>query len=268
MIATCDNCKTAFNVNDSLIKKEGIKVRCANCKHVFKIMPPKPEPLLQDSGQQQPLQASPPPPVPTKKPPVVAARKNLPEIKKPEFNPDQGFSGESTITIVDFSKDVFSPTEEVKERYVDLGSIGKGGMGEVLLAKDTQLLRKVAIKVLREDCATPATLMYFLREAQITAQLDHPNIVPLYTVKQPDEDEKNVSFVMKLIKGKDLHEITSAARSMYLENPKAKVPAEISMRSRLEHFIKACDGITYAHRKQVVHRDLKPANIMVGDYGE
>ncbi len=236
MIVECEKCQVAFNVNDSLIKPGGSKLRCSKCKHIFTIYPPQPP---------------------------------IPEKIESSQNRDIGpFSSGDTLTYVDFSQDVFDTLGSVKERYVEMGTIGKGGMGEVLLAKDTQLLRKVAIKVLKKEAATPAALSFFIREAQITAQLDHPNIVPLYTVKQPENEEKNVSFVMKLVKGKTLFEIMTRARTAYIESPKSEIPSELNPRSRLEHFLKACDGITYAHRKQVVHRDLKPANIMVGDFGE
>ena len=117
------------------------------------------------------------------------------------------FSEKASMTTVNFSEEAFGIRSQKEDRYVDLGVIGEGGMGEVRLAKDTQLLRKVAVKALKKEAATPAALSYFLREAQITAQLDHPNIVPIYTVKQPEKGEQNVSFVMKLIKGKTLSDV-------------------------------------------------------------
>jgi len=235
MIVKCEECQVAFNVNDSLIKPGGSKLRCSKCKHIFTIYPPEPSP-----------------------PPEIVSNES------DRFSP---FSSGDTLTYVDFSQDVFD-IGSMKERYVEMGTIGKGGMGEVILARDTQLLRKIAIKVLRKEAATPAALSFFIREAQVTAQLDHPNIVPLYTVRPPEGDQKNVSFIMKLVKGKTLFDILSRARTAYTEQAKPKLPQELEQRTVIEHFLKACDGITYAHRKQVVHRDLKPANIMVGDFGE
>ncbi len=236
MIVKCEKCQVAFNVNDNLIKPGGSKLRCSKCKHIFTVHPPAPPPPPEKNDSSSRRILSP-------------------------------YSSGDTLTYVDFSQDVFD-IGRVKERYEEMGTIGKGGMGEVLLARDTQLLRKVAIKVLRKEAASAAALSFFIREAQITAQLDHPNIVPLYTVKPPENDEKNVSFVMKLVKGKTLFDLLIRARTAYVENPKAKLPPDLELRTLLEHFLKACDGITYAHRKQVVHRDLKPANIMVGDFGE
>jgi serine/threonine-protein kinase len=270
MIVKCEKCRVAFNVNDNLIKPEGTKLRCSKCKHIFTVHPPQ-KPVIQEEPARKPVTQQEPArkPVarqdaPAPKPPV---RQEVPKREREESSSSSA-GGEVTLTIVDFAQEVFDNLLGISERYVEMGTIGKGGMGEVLLARDTQLLRKVAVKVLRKEAVTPAALSFFIREAQITAQLDHPNIVPLYTVRPPAEGEKNVSFVMKLIKGKTLHEIINKARAVYAENPKAVLKPEIDLRARVEHLLKACDGITYAHRKQVVHRDLKPANIMVGDFGE
>ncbi len=228
MIAKCEKCNTAFNIDDSLIKEEGTKFRCSNCKQIFTLFPKRPE-----------------------------KRK----VKKKK--------DEDTMTMVDFSQDVFDRFDKSAERYVELGVIGEGGMGEVKEARDSKLLRKVAIKALKKEAAaSPAALSYFIREAQITAQLDHPNIVPLYTVKEPVTKDENVSFVMKLIKGQTLTDIITKARNIYKDNPKADLPDDLNINSRLGYFLKACEGVIYAHKKEVIHRDLKPANIMIGDYGE
>jgi len=248
MIVKCEKCQIAFNINDKLIKPGGSKLRCSKCKHIFTVSPPE------TSAKQN-----------AAKPAAPRKPSHSDEVKRVSSSLSSG--AEATLTMVDFAQDVFFKGDSA-ERYEEMGSIGKGGMGEVLLARDNQLLRKVAIKVLRDQNVSAAALSFFIREAQITAQLDHPNIVPVYTVRPPQKGEKNVSFVMKLVKGKTFFEIISKIRAICNENPKAALSQELSLRTRLEHFLKACDGITYAHRKQVVHRDLKPANIMVGDFGE
>lgn len=251
MIVQCQKCETTFKVDEGLIKPTGTRLRCANCKHVFKVYP-------SDGSPSPPPDKSPPQPM----------------WSKPQERERQRLKAEITRTLmsddtqtVGFSERVFEVIRG-NERYIEMGSIGKGGMGEVRLARDAYLLRKVAVKVLRTEAASPAALTYFLREAQITAQLDHPNIVPLYTVKQPVGNEQNVSFVMKFIKGKTLGDVIARARQAYKQNPKIKLDKEMDLRTRLDYFLKTCEGIIYAHSKNVVHRDLKPANIMVGDYGE
>lgn len=229
MIVKCEKCQTAYNLKDDMIRPGGSNLRCSNCKHVFKVFPPKSSDKPQKKDKTIPI-------------------------------PD------TTLEMVDLSEEVFARGDAI-EPYVELGTIGEGGMGEVLLAKDTRLLRNVALKVLKEEVASKAALSFFLREAQITAQLDHPNIVPLYTVRQM-KGHRNVSFVMKLIRGKTLADIIIQARNEYEKNSKTELEYETMLRTRLEYFLKACEGIIYAHRKGVVHRDLKPSNIMVGDYGE
>ncbi|MFP4033085.1 MAG: protein kinase domain-containing protein, partial [Desulfococcaceae bacterium] len=251
MIVHCEECHAAFEIEDRLIKPGGTKLRCAQCKHIFTAHP-----------------KTPPPAVPPRR---KTSRRESGNGGAP---PDSVSGGESvftagfdeTVSRVDFSEEVFERIPS--ERYEELGTIGEGGMGEVKLAKDNQLLRRVAVKKLKKDATNPATLSFFLREAQITAQLDHPNIVPLYTVKQPEGADQNVSFVMKLVRGQTLSDIIRKARDVYKENPKAELPPEVSLETRLGYFLKACEGVVYAHRKEVVHRDLKPANIMVGDFGE
>ncbi len=263
MIIKCEKCQAPYSIDDRLLKKEGAKFRCSKCQHIFKIYAPASSAEAPQEAAEAPMEERAPQ---RQAPPPVRA----PEYEKKEetvfYAGDEG--GDDTITEVDFSEEVFGPVVDTTIQYVDLGAIGEGGMGEVRLAKDSRLLRKVAIKSLKEEAASPAALSYFLREAQITAQLDHPNIVPLYTVKQPEQSERNVSFVMKLIKGRTLADIIGKARQKYTENPKAELPQELSLRARLEYFLKACDGMIYSHRKQVVHRDLKPSNVMVGDYSE
>lgn len=228
MIVKCEKCQTAYNLKDDMIRPGGSNLRCSNCKHVFKVIHPK--------GSEK-------------------TQKKEKTISIPD----------ETLEMIDLSEEVFKGQAD---QYVEIGTIGEGGMGEVRLARDTKLLRKVALKVLKEEAASPAALSFFLREAQITAQLDHPNIVPLYTVKQPDKNHRYVSFVMKLIRGKTLADIIVKSRGDYEKNPKSALEQDAMLRSRLEYFLKACEGIIYAHRKGVIHRDLKPANIMVGDYGE
>ncbi|MEZ4527794.1 MAG: protein kinase, partial [Desulfobacterales bacterium] len=295
MIVKCEKCQTAFNIQDSLIKESGTKFRCSGCSHVFKVYPPasaepEPTPLIPDSATEEKLRTEkprmapeavakeksrphaqhiPPEPFPEEKsaprkqtaiPESVTEERPQPEMKR--------VSIDDTMTMVDFSEDVFEKRDEKIPRYIEVGSIGEGGMGEVKLAKDTQLLRKVALKSLKKEAASAATLSYFFREAQITAQLDHPNIVPLYTVKEAAPNEPAVSFVMKYIKGQTLTDIITKARNVCKENPKTQLPEELNLHSRLGYFLKACEGMIYAHRKEVIHRDLKPSNIMIGDFGE
>jgi eukaryotic-like serine/threonine-protein kinase len=142
-------------------------------------------------------------------------------------------------------------------RYDLLGPVGRGAMGMVHVARDVDLRRKVAFKtMLRSD---PLLRRRFLDEVRITAQLDHPNVVPVYSLSR--DDEGRPAYAMKLVRGRTLERILADAR----RDPTSE---ELGLASRLELFLKVCDAVSYAHDKGIVHRDLKPDNVMVGRFGE
>jgi serine/threonine-protein kinase len=151
------------------------------------------------------------------------------------------------------------------ERYTFMGTVGKGAMGEVLLAQDMHLRRKVAYKkILPHMAVSQQVLSRFFAEAQITAQLDHPAIIPVYNLEVSPEGQ--IAYSMKLIQGKTLKELISEAREQYQAGQKPD--PQHSLDTLLRHFLKVCDALYFAHIKGVIHRDLKPANIMVGMYHE
>ncbi len=135
--------------------------------------------------------------------------------------------------------------------YEVLGTLGKGGMGEVYLANDTKLDRKVALKVLPAEMATdPERLSRFQREAKAVAALNHPNIVTIHSVEQADD----VHFLtMELVEGKTLD---------------ARIPdGGMELYDFLEVAVPLAEGLGAAHDKGIAHRDLKPGNVMAGDDG-
>jgi serine/threonine protein kinase len=136
-------------------------------------------------------------------------------------------------------------------RYDLVDKIGQGGMGTVFLARDRQLQRPVALKVLGglPDQAEAKARME--REAQITARLEHPSIVPIHDCGILADGR--FYYAMKLVRGQRLDE------------PGA-VPAGLT--ERLQLFLKICDAVAFAHAQGVIHRDLKPQNIMRGAFGE
>lgn len=139
------------------------------------------------------------------------------------------------------------------ERFEPTGEVlGRGGLGIVDAVRDRDLGREVARKRLIAD--PPALRERFLREARITAQLEHPGIVPVYELGA-DASGKPF-YVMRRIRGRTLG---SALRDG---------PTLASRLRWLPSFITACQAVAYAHARGVIHRDLKPDNLMVGEFGE
>jgi len=140
--------------------------------------------------------------------------------------------------------------------------IARGGMGVIHEARDLNSRRVVALKLLPRDlpCAREDVLR-FIREGQLTSQLEHPNIVPVHDIGL--DDEGRVYYTMKLVEGRTLTGILQAIRK-----GEAATLAEFPLARLLNIFQKVCDAVAFAHSKGVVHRDLKPDNIMVGSFGE
>ena len=155
------------------------------------------------------------------------------------------------------------PTPNV--RYVLETIAGKGGMGTVHVARDVELLRRVALKELSPDVAHDSSARSrFVREVQVTAQLDHPHIVPVYGLEVAAGGRP--AYAMKLVEGQTFGQLIADTKAFF---EKQEEPDEAhALPARLEHFLKVCDAIGYAHDRGVVHRDLKPANLMVGRHNE
>ncbi|MDP2340053.1 MAG: cyclic nucleotide-binding domain-containing protein [Deltaproteobacteria bacterium] len=153
-----------------------------------------------------------------------------------------------------------APGSEVTDRYEHRGEVGRGGMGAILKVVDRGLRRTLAMKILEPaDGVTDDTrAALFVEEAQITSQLDHPNICPIH---EYGRDATGVHFfTMKLVRGKTLADIVHA--------PGYDASDPRSVRDALDVLRRVCDALAFAHSKGVLHRDLKPENIMVGDFGQ
>lgn len=156
-------------------------------------------------------------------------------------------------------------THASRPRYEMVQTVGQGAMGKILLAIDQNLRRKVAYKMVHSEMASNRRVMSrFLTEAQITAQLDHPNIVPIYALEVSASGD--IGYSMKMIRGQTLKDLMIKARKQYDEQ--GHPDEDHSLTTLLDHFLKVCDAMHYAHMKGVIHRDLKPANIMIGPYNE
>lgn len=153
---------------------------------------------------------------------------------------------------------------EAHERYTLSHLHATGGIGRVWLARDTQLGRDVALKELRPEQADDAVLCArFLKEAQITGQLEHPGIVPVYELARRLDTGQRF-YTMRFVKGRTLSE---AARE-YHEKRIAGKADSFEFATLLNAFVVVCKTIAYAHSRGVIHRDLKGQNVIVGDFGE
>ncbi len=144
--------------------------------------------------------------------------------------------------------------------YAILQSLGKGGMGEVYLAKDPICGRKVALKRIRPELRANKTIQSrFLREAQVAGVLSHPSIIPILAIQTNPPD---IYYTMPFVEGDTLRQILRATR----EQQNHPIGRSIPLLARI--FLQICEAVAYTHSKGILHRDLKPENIIVGKYGE
>ena len=223
----CPNCSQRLEVRAAYAGRD---VECPTCEKQITIPQPKTAP--------PPPQAPPPPPV---APPAPPSRPTT-------------TSGEKAQELL--------PGESKKKRYTVLGTIDKGGMGEVSLAEDANLGRPVAMKkLLLPSEATDEEVARFIGEAQVTGQLEHPSIVPVHELGIDSDGE--IFYTMKRISGVTLSDVLDG----FLESDQA-ILKRWPLPRLLSVFQRVCDAVSFAHSRGVVHRDLKPDNIMLGEFGE
>lgn len=157
-------------------------------------------------------------------------------------------------------REALSKADAAGMRYQVEDEIGRGGMGLVLRAIDRDLRREVAVKYLLDHADSRKTAR-FVEEAQITGQLEHPNIVSVHELGV--DAQKRLFFTMKMVKGRSLAGVLDALRKKSRETEK-----EYTLGRLLTILVNVCHALAYAHSRGVIHRDLKPANIMLGDFGE
>ncbi|MBP6839475.1 MAG: protein kinase [Kofleriaceae bacterium] len=153
-----------------------------------------------------------------------------------------------------------SPTTEpapgldvvASDPYLDRQLLGRGGMGQVFAARDRRLRRTVAVKELRRGAGDLEAR--FVREALLTARLQHPSIISVYEAgRWPDGAPY---YAMRLVAGRSLEQALAGATER---------PARLAL---LPNLLAVADALAYAHSQRIIHRDLKPANVMLGDFGE
>ena len=159
-----------------------------------------------------------------------------------------------------------APAVPPNVRYVREMVAGQGGMGTVHVARDLELLRRVALKELSLEVAHDRSARSrFVREVQVTAQLDHPHIVPVYGLEVASGGRP--AYAMKLVEGQTFGQLIADTRAFY--------ETKASSRTRITHCRPASSTSSRSATpsptrtsRGVVHRDLKPANLMVGRHNE
>jgi len=156
-----------------------------------------------------------------------------------------------------------SQRPQLEDRYQLLDNFARGGLGNIWRAKDSIIHREIAFKeLLPKALKNPRIVERFLEEAQITGQLEHPGIVPIYDVGY--QENGTPFYAMKLLKGGNMEEAIETLHIL----PRGSTERQLAFTRLLRQFIAVCQAVGFAHEKGVLHRDLKPLNVMIGQFGE
>ena len=146
-------------------------------------------------------------------------------------------------------------------KYDELKPLSEGGTAKLYSTLDLNLDREVAYKTLHNDLRDSEVETRFLREARVTANIQHPGTVPLYEIGRDREGQ--LFFTMKKVEGRDLSKILLDLRQEVPE-----VMEQFPLPRLIDILIQVSQTIAYAHDLGVIHRDIKPANIIIGQFGE
>ena len=159
-------------------------------------------------------------------------------------------------------KDIENLTSKPPGKYKFIRSIGFGGMKAVLQVGDKDTTRNVAMAIIPDfDDRPKQDVNRFIREARITARLEHPNIVPIHDIGS--DLNGSPYFTMKYLRG---HSLAVTLKKLNQGDPEAL--KQYTLPRLLRTFVKVANAIAFAHSKQIIHLDLKPENVHVGDFGE
>ena len=142
-------------------------------------------------------------------------------------------------------------------RYLVTDELGAGGAGRVVMARDGIIGRTVALKTLKEgDALSPGVAERFVTEARVTAQLEHPNVVPVYDMGTLPNGQPY--YTMRVVKRQSLQDVLA----------RDELRQHWTLVRLVGAFVQISRALAYAHRRGLIHRDIKPENILLGDFGE
>ena len=149
-----------------------------------------------------------------------------------------------------------------EQRFELRGELGRGGGGAVFSVYDSLIDREVALKMIMGDdeAEQQRLIQRFVREARVTASLEHPYILPVYELNRDAQDR--AFFTMRKAPGLSLDNLIANAEQGQVDEQVA------SYENRVEIMLRVCEALAFAHSQSVIHQDIKPGNIMLGNYGE
>ena len=197
------------------------------------------------------------------------AREALRHVADPELDASLALLGglDPTDLTTDHPEPIrFGPENSGVQRFHVLRPLARGGLGEVFVARDEELHREVALKLIQEQHASDhGSCTRFQFEAEITGRLEHPGVIPVYGLGV--DERGRPYYAMRFVRGESLKE---SITRFHREDGPAREAGERSLafRELLGRFVDVCNTMAYAHGRGILHRDLKPANVMLGQYGE
>jgi eukaryotic-like serine/threonine-protein kinase len=197
------------------------------------------------------------------------AREALRHVADPELDASLAHLGDLDATAIAAAQPEasrFFAGHPGARRFHVLRPLAWGGLGEVFVARDEELHREVALKLIQERHASdPGSLTRFRFEAEITGRLEHPGVIPMYGLGV--DERGRAYYAMRFVRGESLKE--SIARFHGEDGPTREAgQRSLAFRELLGRFVDVCNTMAYAHGRGILHRDLKPANVMLGPYGE
>jgi serine/threonine protein kinase/Flp pilus assembly protein TadD len=200
---------------------------------------------------------------------IESARRALERVNDPEIQASLAHVSIARDADADATR-VQSPSDFLHipaSRFRVLRFHARGGLGQVSVALDKELGREVAFKEIQDQHADKQDhRTRFQLEAEITGGLEHPGIVPVYSLGH--DVTGRPFYAMRFIRGDNLHDAIKEFHGADQDTKRDPGERSLALRKLLGRFLDVCNAIAYAHSRGVLHRDLKPGNIMLGDYGE